>query len=516
VKSVGFAGSWPLRRLAVVGLVALAAGAVALAPVSSAPAEKSSAQSAKKGKKKKGKKKKSKPQPSETQPAVFVGNNWEGTADILTFTPPTENSKRRLCRKAKKKTGGAQASKRKKCKSKSKKSTLAEVSKKRRCKSKSKKSAEASKKRKSCKSRKSRTAAEFTRLARINIIPDIDERMAEIATDPERLGYFLAIRLLVGENNDQFVDDMYSSNDGRLLVVSRPSLRDVVGIDIASRQIVWRFVVDGQRSDHMGLSPDGRHVAVSASTGNVVHILDIQTGQEVGRFASGDSPHENTYSKDGSLIYHASIGLVYTPADQPVVDSTKGERYFQLVDTATNAILRRVDMGQRLAQAGYPDMSAAVRPMAISPDELFVYLQVSFFHGFVEYDVANDRVTRVANLPNEVPELPREQYLLDSAHHGIAMNAGGNRLCAAGTMSDYAAIVSRSSFAFELIHGGEKPYWSTSSDDGEFCFVSWSGTDTVSAISYASAKEVAKIGVGDHPQRVRNGVVRRGIFSGAP
>jgi DNA-binding beta-propeller fold protein YncE len=303
---------------------------------------------------------------------------------------------------------------------------------------------------------------------------------------------------------------MYSSKDGRLLIVSRPSLRDVVGIDIASGKLVWRFVVAGQRSDHMAISPDGKHVAVSASTGNVVHILDTANGQEVGQFPSGDSPHENTYSSDGKLIFHASIGLVYTPADHPVVDTTKGARYFQIVDANTNQILRRVDMGERLEQAGYPNMSSAVRPMAITPDEHFVYLQVSFFHGIVEYDVLNDRVTRVGQLPNLIPNTPQELYLLDSAHHGIALNKDANKLCVAGTMSDYAAIVSRANFAdYTIFKGGEKPYWSTTDDSGDFCFVSWSGSDRVSAISYETAKEVAKIQVGDHPQRVRTGVVQK-------
>ena len=153
----------------------------------------------------------------------------------------------------------------------------------------------------------------FRRLARINIIPDIAERMAEIQSNPERLAYFLAIRQEVGEGHDQFVDDMFSSHNGRVLYVSRPSLADVIAMNLRTQKIIWRTKVDGNRADHMAISPDGKHVLVSASTAKVVDVIDTKTGQIVARIPSGDQPHESNFSKDGKRVYHASIGTVYTP-----------------------------------------------------------------------------------------------------------------------------------------------------------------------------------------------------------
>jgi hypothetical protein len=88
----------------------------------------------------------------------------------------------------------------------------------------------------------------FRRLARINIIPDIEERMREIESDPERLAYFHAIRQAVGEGHDQFVDDMFSSHNGKVLYVSRPSLADVIAMNLRTQKIVWRTKVDGNRA----------------------------------------------------------------------------------------------------------------------------------------------------------------------------------------------------------------------------------------------------------------------------
>jgi len=174
-------------------------------------------------------------------------------------------------------------------------------------------------------------------------------------------------------------------------------------------------------------------------------------------------------------------------------------------------------MGRKLAEAGYPDMSAAVRPMAVADDERFVWFQVSFFFGFVEYDLVADRVARLARLPPGAAEgLRREQYVLDSAHHGLTINPENTRLCVAGTMSNYAAIVDRRSFRHTTIPIGDKPYWSTNSGDGRSCFVSVSGNDDVAVIDYASERLVARIPVGDHPQRMRMGRIANEALGAAP
>ena len=88
---------------------------------------------------------------------------------------------------------------------------------------------------------------DFRRLARIDIIPDKAERLAEIARDPTAQGYFLAIRELIGEGHDQFADDMFSSHDGRFVYVSRPSFADVVALDVETGKIIARTAADSNQ-----------------------------------------------------------------------------------------------------------------------------------------------------------------------------------------------------------------------------------------------------------------------------
>jgi len=397
----------------------------------------------------------------------------------------------------------------------------------------------------------------------VDLIPDKAQELADIQLDPEALAFYYAIQQGPGEGHDQYVDDMFTTRNGKYLAVSRPSFADVVWVDIARAvagkpgSIVREQQMDGHRTDHMGLSPNGNRLLVSDSTSRQVIEYSmvnqtlpngrvIEMGDRLRTFESGETPHESNYSQDGTRIFHASIGKVYTPGDYPEVgpvkigpahDAAKGDRWFEIVRNSDFRVVRRWDMGKELAEAGHPGMSSAVRPMAIAPGERFIYFQVSYFHGIVEFDTqaadlngtvdystgtkAEPRtgaVRRLILLPNRVPDLPREQYVNDSAHHGLSIDESGRTLCAAGTMDDYVALVDRATTNRKIFdkastgHAYLKPYWTTEGLD-DTCWVSLSGSDAVAVIDFSTKRELAFLPVGDHPQRVRLGVVPNAVIA---
>jgi len=359
-----------------------------------------------------------------------------------------------------------------------------------------------------------KSSGTYAKLGRVNVVPDKDARLNAIYLDPIKLAYYLGIQQGPGEGHDQLVDDMYTTPDGSALVASRPSFADVVSIDLATGSVRWRFAVSGYRADHMAVSPDGKQVAVSASTSNTVHVLDINTGTQLGSFGTGDKPHENIYTRDGKYLWNMSIGNVDTALDDPIWDWTKGDRHITVVDTSTFKIVKTIDMRSRLDAFGRSDLSNAVRPAVFSPDESKLYFQVSFFNGFVEYDVATDKITRVKTLPkNANTSDDRTTFVNDSRHHGLSMSPDGSKLCVAGTMDEYVTIVNRSTLQESTLVPAAKPYWATVSGDGKDCVISESAADQISAISFATGQKVATVAVGDHPQRVRIGHVATGWTS---
>lgn len=326
----------------------------------------------------------------------------------------------------------------------------------------------------------------FANLGSLDVIPDLPQRLA--AMNPlERAGY----EIVKSRLGDKFADDMYVSPDGRTLYVSRANLTDVAAFDIASGRQVWRFKVSGFHADHMAISPDGTRLVVSATTTNEAQVIDAASGTQVGRFATGSYPHENTYSADGHRIYNASIGATPLPK---ALEFMKGPRQITVVDAQTLRTIRTYQLDH------------GIRPWVLMPDERTMYAQLSYLNGFVEYDLVAGRITRTVELPfSEAGRALRpDDYPENSAHHGLAISGDGTKLCSAGTIDDYVAILSRPSLTTDrLVPSGSLPYWAVTSHDGEHCLVTNSKDDTVSVIAYDTAEEVMRVPVGDFPQRER-------------
>jgi DNA-binding beta-propeller fold protein YncE len=294
---------------------------------------------------------------------------------------------------------------------------------------------------------------------------------------------------------ENYVEHVDVSPDGRTLYAARGHVGDVVAIDIASNELRWEHDLPGFRADHMILSPDGDFLYVSDIMFDTTVKIHTGTGWRVGGAPAHTWPHGlhlhelPAFGGDLTLI-NGSLGTVITP-------EALGHTRLTFIDPFWMWPKRTVDFED------------GVRPFRVTHDGRKIYCQISKFHGFHEYDVDRDEVTRTKELPRteHVPD-DEGDYPLQSAHHGIALSGDEEYICLAGTTSWYAAVVRRSDFALVgTTHVGEHPYWVTTAPDGDHAFVAVRGEGHVSVIRYEDAEEVARIDAGEAPMVTVHGEV---------
>lgn len=308
------------------------------------------------------------------------------------------------------------------------------------------------------------------------------------------------------EGSQRILDDSVLTLDGNTLIVSRGWMGDVVAFDLTrtNTPMLWRFEMDGPRSDHMDISNDGSRIIISDTLENKVVVLDPFTGSKITEFEAGDYAHGNDYSHSGKYIYNGSIGSVLIPY---ILNDKKGKRQLTIADADTHEIIRT------------HDFEYGVRPSVFTPDDTIMYTQFSYHRGFSKVDLITGEILDTYLLPESdhgAENFPNyKDYPNNSAHHGLALSADGNKLCVAGTIDDYIAIVDANTKVVDnIIHGPQTPYWAATGPNGNYCYVSNSYGDTLSVIDFASATEVARINVGAFPQRSRAVKVRAGILEG--
>ena len=140
----------------------------------------------------------------------------------------------------------------------------------------------------------------------------------------------------VGEGHDQFVDDMFSSHDGRFLYVSRPSFADVVGVRPAHAQD--RLARAGRglpRRPHGDLAR--RHAAAGLGLDRAQGPRDRH--RDAARSSASSSPATSrTRTTTRPTARRSSTprsARSSRPTDDPALDDTKGDRWFEIVDART-------------------------------------------------------------------------------------------------------------------------------------------------------------------------------------
>ncbi|RRJ28021.1 YncE family protein [Halocatena pleomorpha] len=341
-------------------------------------------------------------------------------------------------------------------------------------------------------------AQTYTDLRTIDVYPDRDKEDAlEDVIDSISPVFLNAVV------RDNYLEHASLSPDGRTLYASRGHVGDVVAIDIETGEKLWETNLDGFRADHQTISPDGTYLYVSDLLADQIDKIDTETGAVVADGVAHNLPHGNHLHRvagfDKQLLINGSLGNMVFP-DSALGDPFHHQLTFLVPETMET--MRTVQFNE------------GVRPIAITDDGRWIYVQLSYFHGFHEYDAVNDQITRTKRLPktDHVPDAEHE-YPAQSAHHGIDISGDGKYLCIAATTSWYAAIVRRSDLRLiEMIPVGKFPYWVQTAPDGEHAFVPVRKENEISVINYEAAAEVARIPTGAEPHVTEYGAVPEAIL----
>ena len=337
-------------------------------------------------------------------------------------------------------------------------------------------------------------------LRTIDVIPDGPS--PALLEDPMQAAAYPLIVAAVGEN---WAQDLDVSPDGTVLYVSRGYRGDVAAFDIASGKMIWKRPTGGFRSDHMTISPDGSRLYVSALTDNVVEVLSAADGSLVGTISTGEWPHDNVFSPDGSRIYNGSIGNILVSPEvrdvRPSVPPLLPPPYVLTVaDPNTLEVVRTISFER------------GIRPFVLNADGTRMYAQLSEYHGVMEFDLVAGRPLRTLDLP--IAEgVTSDDYDFEAPHHGLAISGDGRYLCVAGRASDYVALIATATMSLErIIPVDDAPGWAETGPDGASCYVASTRANTVSVVSFSTQSLVAEIPTDAGPKYITSAVVPASVL----
>lgn len=313
----------------------------------------------------------------------------------------------------------------------------------------------------------------------------------------------------------------------KVRIVQTNSRSDIVSlIDPATQTVVTE--IKGIPVNHgAAAAPDGSHLYFSSEAKTTLDVVDTKTFEIIKEIPLSARPNNITIGKDGRYVY---VGIM------------AGEGGLDVIDTETMENVKHIDTGARVhnvwvtpdgkhvvagmfgekANLGVFDATTGAAVFALYPPETQgagirpvsfdtnadgstknLYVELSDFHGFVVVDFASQK--EIARI--ELPSVPVEQRVAEGTYnrapaHGIGVAPDQKTLWVCSRLNGH--VYGYSLPELKLIGSvpvGDHPDWITFSPDSKFAYAANGGSDDVSVIDIAAAKEVERIKVDKAPKR---------------
>jgi YVTN family beta-propeller protein len=277
-------------------------------------------------------------------------------------------------------------------------------------------------------------------------------------------------------------------------------------------------VIEGIEVPHdVNFSRDGSQVYVSNESENVLDVVDQKSGKIIKKVALSGRPNMIAVTKDGGRVF---VAIRSAPGALDIIDSTSLERVrsipikpvhdvyltpdgkYMVAGSQEAKLLTVIDV-QTEKPVWEINFDNEVRTMAFETGRggltRRIFVNTSLLHGFEVVDFAKRKVVATIRLPDE-PGGGRTRDT--SPSHGMGVAPDNKTLWVDSKYADGVFVYSLPDLKL-LGHAltGEAPEWLTFTPDGKKVYVSALGDNAVSAIDAKTLREVARIPVGQAPER---------------
>jgi YVTN family beta-propeller protein len=278
----------------------------------------------------------------------------------------------------------------------------------------------------------------------------------------------------------------------RLLYVSNEGDNSLSVIDTRTDEVIRLHEGLGRRPNEIDVTSDGRLIYLPALQDGVYEVFDTEQEKVVARFATDGFPHNAVVSPDDRFVYFSAMDRGNTPAnvlEERGYPSSLNQKIY-VADTATQEIVATIDTGD------------APRPIAVSPDGKYLYVNVDGLQGFLVLDLKQRKVAARVEY-----ELTEKEAASPSRSHGLFATPNGREVwtCDVEHGVVYAFdVTSMPPRQVGRVETGVPAYWLTGTRDSRTLYVTSAPGDTITTIDIEARKVIGTIQLpkGSAPKRM--------------